>query len=99
MVVPLVGTWIEICAVYSASIPAPVVPLVGTWIEIRYGGRWTISIYHVVPLVGTWIEIIQSWFYNLLSTVVPFVGTWIEIDSPLGVSVYSRGRPPCGDVD
>ena len=51
------GTWIEICAVYSASIPAPVVPLVGTWIEIRYGGRWTISIYHVVPLVGTWIEI------------------------------------------
>ena len=71
----------------------------GTWIEIGRGGSPLEGGWKVVPLVGTWIEIIQSWFYNLLSTVVPFVGTWIEIDSPLGVSVYSRGRPPCGGVD
>ena len=34
MVVPLVGTWIEIICAVSAEISGLVVPLVGTWIEI-----------------------------------------------------------------
>ena len=55
-VVPLVGTWIEICKKWGESKKEGVVPLVGTWIEIRNSEKqhWK---GRVVPLVGTWIEI------------------------------------------
>ena len=33
-VVPYVGTWIEICSVWSVYWMPAVVPYVGTWIEI-----------------------------------------------------------------
>ena len=38
MVVPLVGTWIEISPLLFLSLIKPVVPVVGTWIEIMSGG-------------------------------------------------------------
>ena len=34
MVVPLVGTWIEIYSMMRTMLSSEVVPLVGTWIEI-----------------------------------------------------------------
>ena len=34
IVVPLVGTWIEMSSLYSINARVFVVPLVGTWIEI-----------------------------------------------------------------
>ena len=59
IVVPYVGTWIEIgdCDVESGDMM--VVPYVGTWIEIlkiTQQGRCRC----VVPYVGTWIEITSS---------------------------------------
>ena len=58
-VVPLVGTWIEMCKIYVRTPDIFVVPLVGTWIEILR--RCDISSkYSVVPLVGTWIEIVYT---------------------------------------
>ena len=38
LVVPYVGTWIEIIPVFDSVLMASVVPYVGTWIEIG-GGR------------------------------------------------------------
>ena len=55
-VVPLEGTWIEICLDATAGTVQGVVPLEGTWIEIKYGIAKRIS-HLVVPLEGTWIEI------------------------------------------
>ena len=56
VVVPLVGTWIEINVSGYTSHAGNVVPLVGTWIEID-----CICVYcnksGVVPLLGTGIEI------------------------------------------
>ena len=56
MVVPLVGTWIEILSIRIAPMAKAVVPLVGTWIEITVPSI-SRDISLVVPLVGTWIEI------------------------------------------
>ena len=56
LVVPYVGTWIEIGNWQKAWQGIVVVPYVGTWIEIQLSisGR---AENHVVPYVGTWIEI------------------------------------------
>ena len=56
VVVPLVGTWIEITVFGLLFCPLLVVPLVGTWIEIKCD-IITAMAWLVVPLVGTWIEI------------------------------------------
>ena len=40
IVVPYVGTWIEIGLVATAAVGIPVVPYVGTWIEIRLPRSW-----------------------------------------------------------
>ena len=56
IVVPLVGTWIEIAIICILKPHTGVVPLVGTWIEIVLPSLIS-SIPAVVPLVGTWIEI------------------------------------------
>ena len=56
LVVPYVGTWIEILASGNTHPQDPVVPYVGTWIEILRSAS-TFQKYVVVPYVGTWIEI------------------------------------------
>ena len=62
IVVPLVGTWIEIAIICILKPHTGVVPLVGTWIEIQDAYR-ICARRLVVPLVGTWIEI----FFTSLS--------------------------------
>ena len=59
LVVPLVGTWIEMSLSLTDSIILPVVPLVGTWIEIIHNRTYNRPVI-VVPLVGTWIEITEN---------------------------------------
>ena len=67
LVVPYVGTWIEI----HADTPikektVKVVPYVGTWIEIYE----VIEMWRkrpVVPYVGTWIEIYLPYHHSFLS--------------------------------
>ena len=63
LVVPYVGTWIEISYPLAHAPGSPVVPYVGTWIEIdRF--RLEMPLSAVVPYVGTWIEIgcaVESW--------------------------------------
>ena len=59
IVVPLVGTWIEIAIICILKPHTGVVPLVGTWIEIVLPSLIS-SIPAVVPLVGTWIEILPD---------------------------------------
>ena len=60
IVVPYVGTWIEIDLNVLQSYGCPVVPYVGTWIEIDdmvlINGT-----NEVVPYVGTWIEMTLFW--------------------------------------
>ena len=67
MVVPLVGTWIEIGPVHIVGSHQCVVPLVGTWIEILFLLLF-LRHNHVVPLVGTWIEIQLQQTRSTLST-------------------------------
>ncbi len=56
VVVPYVGTWIEIVPKERINKSELVVPYVGTWIEIASNiQRFAQS--RVVPYVGTWIEI------------------------------------------
>ena len=55
LVVPYVGTWIEIFAGVREAGGEEVVPYVGTWIEMAI----VLILAHllsVVPYVGTWIE-------------------------------------------
>ena len=56
IVVPRVGTWIEIGCFVLLYLCDYVVPRVGTWIEIAVWFCIYSSCY-VVPRVGTWIEI------------------------------------------
>ena len=56
MVVPYVGTWIEIDTENPKSWMYAVVPYVGTWIEIARYSAFSHPA-RVVPYVGTWIEI------------------------------------------
>ena len=62
MVVPYVGTWIEITNINLFETVVFVVPYVGTWIEISFGRRTSIT-KKVVPYVGTWIEISRNALY------------------------------------
>ena len=78
MVVPLVGTWIEMKSIKHFDFAERVVPLVGTWIEISLH-LYMIPCLRVVPLVGTWIEIKKVIYRKIIGQVVPLVGTWIEI--------------------
>ena len=59
IVVPRVGTWIEIASIPRCLSGCLVVPRVGTWIEI-FGKVRKIGGLTVVPRVGTWIEISPS---------------------------------------
>ena len=82
LVVPLVGTWIEIKYSSSNRLHLFVVPLVGTWIEIlNISFKSPLTV--VVPLVGTWIEICEHRQIEREPVVVPLVGTWIEIYNDL----------------
>ena len=56
MVVPYVGTWIEMPHLSKEWIEEDVVPYVGTWIEIIDPALVDTDDV-VVPYVGTWIEI------------------------------------------
>ena len=56
LVVPRVGTWIEIFKCPDNSSYPYVVPRVGTWIEIEESAI-LLPGKNVVPRVGTWIEI------------------------------------------
>ena len=56
MVVPHVGTWIEILGGGERRECVLVVPHVGTWIEMVSTVEHK-NTRHVVPHVGTWIEI------------------------------------------
>ena len=59
LVVPYVGTWIEMVIRMIIHRRLRVVPYVGTWIEIVTSfGRSITAL--VVPYVGTWIEILGS---------------------------------------
>ena len=81
IVVPYVGTWIEIALSCSGWVSAAVVPYVGTWIEILH------------PLVmnngakGRSLRgnVDRNFHRNKIrvgnTRVVPYVGTWIEIHS------------------
>ena len=77
-VVPLAGTWIEICYREWSWLGSVVVPLAGTWIEMQV---YVLLVFpsFVVPLAGTWIEIIRHPMGWWLLRVVPLAGTWIEI--------------------
>ena len=57
IVVPYVGTWIEMICLLLLKLLSMVVPYVGTWIEM-FGYRSSGSNPAVVPYVGTWIEIL-----------------------------------------
>ena len=59
LVVPRVGTWIEIFKCPDNSSYPYVVPRVGTWIEIVRGNA-DATLKKVVPRVGTWIEILKT---------------------------------------
>ena len=78
VVVPLVGTWIEIMTPFSTSIPAESFPLWERGLKYSYF-RQAQKSYAVVPLVGTWIEIETNTYLQRMHDVVPLVGTWIEI--------------------
>ena len=60
LVVPYVGTWIEIGMMCPANDTVAVVPYVGTWIEISHLSSISMQD-NVVPYVGTWIEIVVVW--------------------------------------
>ena len=79
IVVPLVGTWIEILAGIQNIHASVVVPLVGTWIEIiqrtaHRGGGHTSS-----PSWGRGLKSLAVAGVGGRVAVVPLVGTWIEI--------------------
>ena len=97
IVVPLVGTWIEIGYAYVDQIRFNVVPLVGTWIEI-YTIFINAHLNAVVPLVGTWIEILIAVIFVPIFKVVPLVGTWIEIAQE-HLPCLLACRSPRGNVD
>ena len=73
IVVPYVGTWIEIDPTLLLAVLASVVPYVGTWIEMPAIAN-ALEVDVVVPYVGTWIEIVH---YSPSSNVnVPSFPTW-----------------------
>ncbi len=81
VVVPHVGTWIEIGQGGDRAGGDVVVPHVGTWIEIGHSITSSVP-EQVVPHVGTWIEIDDEHPGPPPDPdVVPHVGTWIEIRS------------------
>ena len=78
IVVPYVGTWIEMITSNKIG-----------WIKYGRSLRGNVDrnlpllflplLDQVVPYVGTWIEISKSSRQFERSYVVPYVGTWIEI--------------------
>ena len=77
-VVPLVGTWIEICCLCSSRLCSWSFPLWERGLKLKIS-QMERTDFIVVPLVGTWIEIYFVGNLNTSSLVVPLVGTWIEI--------------------
>ena len=98
IVVPYVGTWIEMYQTSWILRLVQVVPYVGTWIEIDVMVK-RISDMIVVPYVGTWIEIPSSSFSSLVGSVVPYVGTWIEIFTGETRHICDGRRSLRGNVD
>ena len=82
LVVPYVGTWIEI--LYNRSTPRMgwVVPYVGTWIEICCA-RYNHTYQQGRSLRGNVDRNNYADTVSACTTVVPYVGTWIEIRSKL----------------
>ena len=98
MVVPLVGTWIEIQNVLDILEVLRVVPLVGTWIEIHYPRHPKVH-RQVVPLVGTWIEIFGKTPGNGSLKSFPSWERGLKLlGRRLGVKMDTR-RSPRGNVD
>ena len=78
IVVPHVGTWIEIINSGSESISYAVVPHVGTWIEIAT----TCPDANSTRSFPTWergLKYTMNWRVMYPVTVVPHAGTWIEM--------------------
>ena len=79
IVVPHVGTWIEIAMtvpfVLGSALSFP------TWERgLKSVAAGTVERgWAVVPHVGTWIEIVANANIVVTREVVPHVGTWIEI--------------------
>ena len=57
LVVPYVGTWIEITSALPAPQKGPGRSLRGNVDRNFDGGKWNVFRSQVVPYVGTWIEI------------------------------------------
>ena len=77
LVVPLVGTWIEMCHI---ELKRPTVESCPSWARgLKFVHNASKADANVVPLVGTWIEIIYFVSNEAPGAVVPLVGTWIEI--------------------
>ena len=93
VVVPYVGTWIEILILPRGEPEGKGRSLRGNVDRnLAYLRRESLGTY-VVPYVGTWIEMLGiSVRYRCLE-VVPYVGTWIEILSSQVISFKFKSFP------
>ena len=78
LVVPYVGTWIEMLIRYIIWICSSVVPYVGTWIEMMSSWYTGIMSYRR-SLRGNVDRNATQRLYEKDARVVPYVGTWIEM--------------------
>ena len=78
VVVPLVGTWIEIIFDLLDDTSCLVVPLVGTWIEISNSIHLSYLSWSFLSWERglKWLKVLR---HISCSGVVPLAGTWIEM--------------------
>ena len=96
IVVPYVGTWIEICSCRGHSFLCFRRSLRGNVDRNSYYSVQPSLRAVVVPYVGTWIEIAIHLFQLVQQYVVPYVGTWIEIYPVYSLPLYVLVVPYVG---